>query len=178
MGIWQLGPARGVSRGLSLRALLLLGSTVVLLIVGLLGVHALAGSTGGHTASGTAHDGAAHASTSVVTSGAQQLAAVSAPAAPQQHAHHLPAAASPAVDAAAQNDLQCAETCAGVPLGHEHIAVACVLALLAGLLLLTPPRSIARAWMPAVPALTVLAAGSTQIGPPPPSLVQLSISRT
>ncbi|WP_347755624.1 hypothetical protein [Agrococcus sp. ProA11] len=177
MGTWQPERARVVSRGLPLRALLLMGTTVVLLIVGLLGMHALAGSTGGHTGAGAVQSGAAHADTSVAATGAHHVEAGSPPAVALQHAH-TSAHADAAVGAASHKDLQCAETCAGTPLGHEHIAVACVLALLAGLLLLTPPRVLARGWMPAMPALGALSVGSTQIGPPPPSLIQLSISRT
>ncbi|WP_405219106.1 DUF6153 family protein [Agrococcus sp. Ld7] len=146
MATWQLRPARAGARGIPLRALLLLSTLVVLLIVGLLGMHALAGSTGGHTPSVAAHSGGTHGSTSVEA-------------------------------AAAHADPECAQACAA-PLGHEHAAVACVLALLAGLLLLTPPRSIARAWLPTVSAITALAAGWTQVPSPTPSLIQLSISRT
>lgn len=158
--------------------LLLLGTMVVLLIVGLLGMHALSGSTSGHSLPGVDIEGT-HVGASVVAAPGAPHAGVSSTASlPESHAHERAAHVGSHAGAAIHKDAQCADACAAAPFGHQHIAVACVLALLAGLLLLTPPRSFARTWMPSVPPLAALGGGATQLAPPTPSLIQLSISRT
>lgn len=144
---------------LSARALLMLIVTVSLLIVGLLGMHALSGS-GGHTSG--------HGGVAIAVDPQHEPAAVS------QHAQHEHRASGP--EAA-----DCSSTCehdAPAAPGHAELA-ACVLALLAGLIVLVPPARVAR-WsaaetaMPRAPAVV----SAVLLVPPPPSLTLLSISRT
>lgn len=166
----QLQPGRDSALGLRWRALLLMATTVVLLIVGLLGMHAMDGSAAGHSSTGSVHlgsdtaplSGALHADTAVAQG---------------EHRH----AAGTAISAVADDShkhVQCGDSCVAAPVSPEHTAVACVLALLSALLILVPPgdlsrtRTLTEALRPAVELL------STRIGPRPPSLILLSISRT
>ena len=160
----------------SRRALLLLGATIVLLIAGLLGMHALSGAGMSH-GSGVEHGGAidstahaAHASSgALATHGAQQ-----APTAPGPHGVGT-------IDAGVAH---CGDGCAAPAPGHVpeapgHAGVAaCVLALLAGLLLLVRPASPARSGTLATVRWPALAATAARSSAPAPSLTVLSISRT
>ncbi|ROR65353.1 hypothetical protein EDD26_0719 [Agrococcus jenensis] len=155
-------------RALSARTLLLLGATVVLLITGLLGMHALGGSAGGH---GSGHAIAGHAdvgqSSAAITAGDDH----GSHAAPAHHAQDAAAAAraSGCTDA-------CAADGPAAP-GHSEL-MACVLALLAGLLVLVPPARLGIPWASIVNIPTSADASAARAEPPTPSLILLSISRT
>lgn len=173
MRTWQMQmqPSRGWSRGLPLRALLLMGATVVLLIVGLLGMHALDGSGAGHSASSTAQaDRAITQPTGTYHSGAGVVAHV-------EHRHAAGVVVA-AVAGDSHKHVECGDACVSAPVRHEHTAVACVLALLSAMLILVLPGGFARARVLAVTLRSAVDAVSTQIAPRPPSLIQLSISRT
>lgn len=164
------------------RALMLLCSIVTLLIVGLLGMHAMGGAGSSHGASGGSHSGiaipvpAAHASHDQVA--VHEHPATSAPgalgAADATAAHATADHAVAASDAA-----HCADCLGAAPLAPGHAELmACVLALLVGLLVLIPPgrRATIRPSMLAMP--TWAHASAVRLGAPRPSLTLLSISRT
>lgn len=62
--------------------------------------------------------------------------------------------------------------------GHNDMLTACVLALLAGLLLLLPPTLIRGRGLPLHRAMSLVRWGATGVFPRAPSLTFLSISRT
>lgn len=164
------------------RALLLLAATTVLLIAGLLGMHSLSG-TGSSHAAGLEHGGA------VLAVGDASPASHGSHDAPLAHgSHDAPlalgshdASASPGSHSAAAH---CDDGCAAAAPGHVpdspgHAGIAaCVLALLAGLILLLPPASSARAGASMIVRWPATAATAARPSAPPPSLTLLSISRT
>lgn len=152
-----------------LRALLLLGATIVLLIVGLLGMHALSGGGAGHAAG---QHGAAVASSAHTGH--------TAPAAHVAHAAHTASAAHDAAPVAVVCDDGCAAPAFGnAPDAPEHAGIAaCVLALLAGLLLLVRPTSPVLVGAPSIVRWAMLGATGARPAAPRPSLTLLSISRT
>lgn len=117
---------------------------MVLLIVGLLGMHALSG--------GSSHG-----------TGAEPGVALTSNASHDSHDSHD----SHAFEAPHAPD----------PSGHVGLA-ACVLALLADLLLLVPPAAGPRASATVTVPWSVLGASAARLFLPPPSLTFLSISRT
>lgn len=133
--------------------LLLLGATVVLLIAGLLGMHALSGGGASHTAGA-------------------------------EHGMPLPALAHDASAAHGAPADACGDGCAAPAREHApdapgHVGIAaCVLALLAGLLLLVPPAAGPRASATVTLLWSVPSASAARLFLPPPSLTLLSISRT
>ncbi|MGC5076167.1 DUF6153 family protein [Agrococcus sp. DT81.2] len=133
-------------------------ATVTLLIAGLLGMHALSGS-GGH-ASG--HGGAALAADSHHGT---------IPVSPHAHDEQ---AASPSKTASCS--IACDHDAPAAP-GHADV-VACVLALLAGLIVLVPPARLGRSWAQTAVPRGPAVASAVLLAPPPPSLTLLSISRT
>lgn len=145
---------------LSMRALVTVVATVTLLIAGLLGMHALGGSMG-HAPGRSGAEPAAvaeHATAGMAT----------------QHAYDADAAA-------ASKAAHCPTVCedeASAPPACAAEFMACVLALLAGLLLLVPPGSVGRTWLTPVARTIRTDASAVLLVPPPPSLTLLSISRT
>lgn len=143
---------RAVQRRPSMRALLVLGGLVLMIIVGLLGMHTFSAEAAGH--------GTASVSHTAVTS---------------EHPE------SGTTGALSDTSAECNAIChANTQPGHGQLdmATACVLALLVGILLLAPPILLygfrplewgtASSWR-----LT-----STSVLPRAPSLIVLSISRT
>ena len=168
MGTSMRRGAQVPGRALSVRALLLLGATVILLIAGLLGMHALGGAAGGH--------GSSHASAG--EPGAEAPKGVIA--APGDHAAQAAAAHQGQQTAAAFEPSGCTDGCAadGAPApGHSEF-MACVLALLVGLLVLMPPGRLGIPWASVVTIPMSADASAARREPPAPSLILLSISRT
>ena len=153
-------PRRALAVGsLPVRSLVMLASVVVLLITGLLGMHVPEGIAGGHsTGHGRVAIGAPveHAAGSAAT-----------------HAHA--AEAAPASTAASCTG-DCLDSAPLAP-GHAEL-MACVLALLAGLILLVPPGRAGRSWIRPVALAVRTDASAVLLMPPPRSLTLLSISRT
>lgn len=152
----------------STRPFLMLGAAVLLIIVGLLGMHTFSASPGGH---GSAVPGQ-HQSMS-----ATQAPAPSSAATPHAVAHTDSAAASTTKTSETATTLALGEADAGSG-SHDGMMVTCVLALLAGLLLLAAPmllrRFLPRARLRVAHAFLTV----TSARPRPPSLIFLSISRT
>ncbi|MGY3127306.1 hypothetical protein ACVWW9_000805 [Agrococcus sp. UYP33] len=168
MGAAMRRGAQTPSRALSARALLLLGATVVLLITGLLGMHALGGSAGGH---GSGHAIAGHGGV-----GQSDVAVVAA----DDHAAHAAPTHHAQDTAVAAKASGCTDACAAdgpVAPGHSEL-MACVLALLAGLLVLVPPARLGIPWASVVTIPMSADASAARAEPPTPSLILLSISRT
>lgn len=145
---------RGLHPQLSLRTALLLAGAVLMIIVGLLGMHTFSSEATGH---GTTVG--AHSSTAV------------------DHATHVDGH----IDASAGSALSatCDDACVtGSTGGHSDMLSACILALLAGLLLLLRPLFAHRLSSPLRVLMSRLrpAAGATLSRAP--SLTFLSISRT
>lgn len=137
----------------SLRTLLLLGGAVLMILVGLLGMHTFTSNAFGH--------GSGSASSAITAS--------------------VPIAHGEVSGTHSATSAECDGACyasAGDRQGHMDAATACMLALLVGLLLLAPPLLLHRfgslPWStPGSSRLT-----STSVLPRPPSLTVLSISRT
>lgn len=147
---------------LSARSLLMLAAVVALLIAGLLGMHVLGGSAGSHGAHGAGPGSAAI--------GAAVEHAPDGAAAAHAHAAEAASAAKAA---------PCLGDCVDAPLAPGHAELmACVLALLAGLIVLVPPGSLGRSWMRVAMLPAPSDASAVLLVPPPPSLTLLSISRT
>lgn len=148
---------RGLHPQFSLRTALLLASAVLMIIVGLLGMHTFSSEAAGH---GT-------------TVGVASSAAVDHPT---HVGGHADATADSVVSA---ESASCDDACmTGSPSGHSDMLSACILALLAGLLLLLRPLFTHRL----SPSLRVLMsrlrpAVETNLSRAP-SLTFLSISRT
>ncbi|GAA2887433.1 DUF6153 family protein [Microbacterium esteraromaticum] len=143
---------RATPRQLSLRSVLMLGAAAVLIIVGLLAMHTFTAESAGHGSTGV------HVA-STVTVG-----------------HDLSSMSSASADSST-----CDPSCDG-PAGqtqrHADVMAACVLALLAGLLLLIPPVALrCRSFAPGQ-VMARLVCGATVTLPRAPSLIFLSISRT
>ena len=139
---------------LSLRVLLPLVGAAVLIIVGLLGMHTFSADPAGH-GTVTAH----HSATTM--------------AADTGHDALTPAASEAA-------SVPCDDAClSGTGQGHPDMTTACILALLAGLLLLLRPILVARRLGP---PLQIVASSvrlqAVSILPHTPSPLALSISRT
>lgn len=145
---------RGLHSQPSLRTALLLAGSVLMIIVGLLGMHTFSSEAAGH---GTTVG--AHSSTAV------------------DHATH--AGGHTAATALSAESAPCDDACmTGSPSGHSDMLSACILALLAGLLLLLRPLFAHRL----SPPLRVLMSRlrplvGTNLSRAP-SLTFLSISRT
>lgn len=135
---------------LSLRAVFVLAGAALMIIVGLLGMHTFSIDPAGHATASTAH--------AVTTDTlAQSIAA------PATDAHTSP----------------CHEACTmGSGNGHSDMATACVLALLAGLLLLLRPLVLRRFGAPPQTLTSMLRTTVDRALSRAPSLTFLSISRT
>lgn len=148
---------RGLHPQLSLRTALLLAGAVLMIIVGLLGMHTFSSEAAGH---GT-------------TVGAHSSSAVDHPTHVGGHTDAT-AASAPSVEAA-----PCDDACmTGSTGGHSDMLSACILALLAGLLLLLRPLFTHRL---SAPPRVVMSRLRLAVGVPlsrAPSLTFLSISRT
>ncbi|MGV9194384.1 hypothetical protein ACQ143_08570 [Microbacterium sp. MC2] len=135
---------------LSLRALVLFGATVTLIIVGLLALHTFTAESATHTVVG-ATSPVPDTNPIVVTTGSDE--------------------------AQIACDAPCESSAAKWP-AHDDLLMACVLAVLAGFLLLALPRPVLRR----IPVVHDLHPRSRDFGTPhmpeAPSLVVLSISRT
>lgn len=144
---------RGTRVSLSPRGLLFLIGLALMLIIGLLGMHTFSGDAGGH---GTPV--AAESSAVVATAGMD-------PGMAADHHDATPTA--------------CAGACmTGSGGDHMSMATVCVLALLAGFLLILPPLLLDRFGLRRVlQAPAGLSAAGLHL-PSPPSLLFLSISRT
>ncbi|MBD8011187.1 MULTISPECIES: DUF6153 family protein [Microbacterium] len=142
---------RGARPQLSLRALLMLGGATLMVIVGLLAMHTFTSEPAGHGSVGLTHS-----------------------AAGEEHA-------TVAASTVASESTACEGAChvnTGHGQGHNEMLIACVLALLAGLLLLLPPILIQRHRLPPHRAVSLVRWEAIGILPRAPSLTFLSISRT
>jgi hypothetical protein len=135
---------------LSLRALLLIAGAALMIIVGLLGMHTFSADVAGHDA---------HHSATAST-------------APE---HSTPMAATSDISGA----IACDDTCLmGTGQSHSDMVTACVLALLAALLLLVRPMLLEHLGPPLRALASSLRLRAVSILPRTPSLIFLSISRT
>ncbi len=142
---------RGARPQLSLRALLMLGGATLMVIVGLLAMHTFTSEPAGHGSVGLTHS-----------------------AAGEEHA-------TVAASTVASESTACEGAChvsTGHGQGHNEMLIACVLALLAGLLLLLPPILIHRHGLPPHRGVSLVRWEAIGILPRAPSLTFLSISRT
>ena len=136
----------------SLRTVLLLAGAVIMIIVGLLGMHTFSADAAGHGA-----PGAQSASTSITPDHADAMVA------PSETGHTAP----------------CDDVClTGSGGGHSEMMTACVLALLAGLLLLIRPLLVDRLGSPLMVLVSALQVRAGRVRSRAPSLIFLSISRT
>ncbi|TDU22385.1 hypothetical protein EDF61_11075 [Arthrobacter sp. JUb115] len=99
-------------------------------------------------------------------------ATVPAPVAQAHPAHTQPAHHAPPADAGGEE-----QGCTDCPMGHEMAAAGCVLALLAMLLFLRPPQTVA-VLRTVFPRTLCAAADLRGIAPDKPDLVALGICRT
>ena len=161
---------RGVPRGDAPRRRLLIFGLLALVLVGLLGMHVLNFSSGhgGHdTRSPVALITSDHEAADVGMGGSLGTLA---------GAHASGTMAAPDV---APGDAQCPNSCEDPAPGHAALMVGCVLALLAGVVLLLIPLVLEHSWRSLVLAIRSLPlAGTVLPRPRPPSLLVLSISRT
>ncbi len=160
---------RSVICGSPRRRGLLVFGLLLTLIAGLLGMHVLSvsGPHGSHVSS---------------------IAGAANPAADARHAAaggaHGMTGDGAAGDASSQGTAfghaGCDDCGAPAPApNHSMLMIGCVLALLAGLVLLIARRPLGRAWTARLPGLRLLVLPGTVLPPSPtPSLVVLSISRT
>lgn len=138
---------------LSLRALLMLGAATLMVIVGLLAMHTFTAEPAGHGSPGLTH--------STSSAGDEHVTDVMG---------------SP--DSA---DTACDGPChvsTGTGQGHNDMLAACVLALLAGLLLLLPPTLVHGRGLPLHRVTIPVRWDATGVLPRAPLLTFLSISRT
>ena len=129
----------------------LLGGATLMVIVGLLAMHTFTSEPAGHGSVGLTHSAAGE--------------------------EHATAVAS----TVASESTACEGAChvsTGHGQGHNEMLTACVLALLAGLLLLLPPILIQRHGLPLHRAVSLVRWEAIGILPRAPSLTFLSISRT
>lgn len=138
---------------LSLRALLMLGAATLMVIVGLLAMHTFTAEPAGHGSPGLPH---------------------SASAAGHEHVSDVMGSADSVVAAC---DGPC-HVSTGHGQGHNDMLTACVLALLAGLLLLLPPMLLYGRGLPLHRVMCLTRWDATGVLPRAPSLTFLSISRT
>lgn len=143
----------GARPRLSLRALLTLGGATLMVIVGLLAMHTFTSEPAGHGTHGLTHS----PSTAIE--------------------EHATTAATTGVNEPTACDGAC-HMSTGHGQGHNDMLSACVLALLAVLLLLLPPSFIQRHGLPLQRALSLARWDAIGILPRAPSLTFLSISRT
>lgn len=142
---------RVMRRQPSMRTLLVLGGAVLVIIVGLLGMHTFSAEPAGHGTASISHAVAAEHS----ESGTPR--------------------------ALASTSTGCIDRChvsTGSGDGHLDMVTACVLALLVGILLLAPPILLHRFGPLLWSATSLWRLVSTSILPRAPSLILLSISRT
>jgi len=132
----------------SLHALIALGGSALVIIVGLLGMHTLNAASSGHGAAPSHH--AAVVTTHLETETGETLLGTECDAG--CHANTVP--------------------------GHEDMMTACVLALLVGMLFLAPPTLLQRFGALPTATANFWRFSSTSVLPRPPSLLVLSISRT
>ena len=142
---------RGERPQLSLRALLILGGATLMVIVGLVAMHTFTSEPAGHGSVGLTHSAAGEEPATVAAS--------------------TVASESTACEGACHVSI-------GHGQGHNEMLTACVLALLAGLLLLLPPILIQRHGLPLHRAVSLVRWEAIGILPRAPSLTFLSISRT
>lgn len=148
---------RGLRPQISLRGALLLGAAVLMIIVGLLGMHTFSADAAGHRT--------AIASNTVLTN--DHAAA--------QSSHGGSAEGAVVSGGLTTCDDACLSSSAG---GHSNMLGACVLALLAGLLLLLRPVLSHRLEPPLLSILPSLQPDIDRRLSRAPSLTFLSISRT
>lgn len=144
---------RSARSQLSLRALLMLGAATLMVIVGLLAMHTFTAEPAGHGSPGLAH---------------------SASVAGDEHAADVTGSTDPV-------DIACDGLChvsTGPGQGHDDMLMACVLALLAGFLLLLPPMLIHGRGLLLHRVMSLMRWDATGVLPRAPSLTFLSISRT
>ena len=160
---------RGPQAQRPVRAILVALTGVLLVIVGLLGMHTLSGASAD----------AAHATTGAV--------ALSAGGTAQGEPHGQTAATIAGGETAAEHPIADAAHAGALhePLpasheepGHDAMAAACALALIVGMLLLVIPRSGTAASALRFRAVTAAATVRAALPAPTPSLIVLSISRT
>ncbi|MFJ4044190.1 DUF6153 family protein [Microbacterium sp. NPDC089987] len=147
---------RGLRPQISLRGALLLATAALTIIVGLLGMHTFTADAAGHRTAAPAH---AVSENSMHSSGNAQSDGT----------------AAPATSGLAVCDDACMSGPAG---GHADMITACVLALLAGLVLLLRPGFSYRLGPPLMSILPRLRPGAARTLSRAPSLTLLSISRT
>lgn len=134
----------------SLRALLLIVGAALMIIVGLLGMHTFSADPAGHD---THHSAPASTAT--------------------DHS------ASMAATSETTSTVPCDDACLmGTGQSHSDMATACILALLAGLLLLVRPMLLEHLGPPLQALASSLRLRAVSILPRTPSLIFLSISRT
>ena len=163
---------RGVPRGDAPRRRLPIFGLLALVLVGLLGMHVLNFSSGhgGHdTRSPAALMASDHEAIGAGMIGGELPAADS-------DRHATGATAAPLAPA---GDAHCPGSCEDPAPSHVMLMVGCVLALLAGFILLLIPLMLGYSWHSLVLAIRSLPlAGGVLPRPRPPSLIILSISRT
>ncbi len=138
---------------LSLRAVLMLGAATLMVIVGLLAMHTFTAEPAGHGSPGLTH--------STSAAGAE----------------HAPDVMGSPDSVGAACDGPC-HVSTGPGQGHDDMLTACVLALLAGLLLLLPPTLIQGRGLPLHRGMSLVRWDAAGALPRAPSLTFLSISRT
>ncbi|WP_431522605.1 DUF6153 family protein [Microbacterium esteraromaticum] len=131
----------------------MLGTAAALIIVGLLAMHTFTGKPAGHGSPGISH------AASTAADGRSQNAMAS-------------------VDRDAAACIGSCHVSTGQGQGHDDMVTACVLALLAGLLLLVPPTLARRHGVSLRELTSWLPWEATDALPRGPSLTVLSISRT
>lgn len=145
------------------RNLLSIAAMVLMVIVGLLGMHTLSAGASGH---GTMMPAQHH---NTVTA----HVAVSSDPAP---VHHGAPVSTPQLSMAAFDVGAATDT--GMPVSHDEMLLACVLALLVGLVLFFAPQLMGGVFRPVAHRAAISRLAGTSIRPRPPSLIFLSISRT
>lgn len=137
----------------SLRALLMLGAATLMVIVGLLAMHTFTAEPAGHGSPGLTH---------------------SASVAGDEHVTDVMGSPD-TVDATCDGPCHVST---GHGQGHNDMLTACVLALVAGLLLLLPPMLFHGRGLPLHGLMSLTRWDATGVLPRAPSLTFLSISRT
>lgn len=151
---------RGLGDPSAVRPLLVLLSVVLMVIVGLLGMHTLSAGSANHGAS---------------TAGHGKTTLIDAPASSE----HLGAGTSSSANA---NSATCDDICqksASQPLQHTDMMMACALALIVSLIFLLPIAAMYRIRIDqGQPRFLGRQLKHPSMRPRPPSLIVLSISRT